>query len=709
PNESLGSAPMDTDSDSELDTGAAATPELCPAVDPPNYLEMASSHKDVYMFVQRCVCGVVPRDLIGGRHNHRRLYTLLRTLVSSGRFEAPNLHEAMQRFRLSEASSWLDCHDPAAMDVYAGVIHWILSEFVIRIIGSYFYATESSNGRHRLFFFRKDVWQSISRDAWRELEASGMYAPRSYAEAAATTNNDSANNGAARQNFGLSRIRLLPKERGFRAIVNMRHSFAIKCLNPARPGNDTRAFTRVHVTPTNKQLADVLAALRPWHVAHPELFGSATFGPADLHAKIKQFKTTLQAQPAFGSQRLYMAKLDIHHAYDSIPQARLLELLHKHLPDEEIMVQKFWTLTPSFSRFRPSFLRHGQPSNEFTAFGDLARDLSARRKGLIFGDLCSTSYFHGRAVYNAIAEHIQQNTVITRSGLLRQQRGIPQGSVLSSLLCNFFYGQLEQQHLLPLVNVQSTLMMRVVDDFLIISTDRDQVTAVIERMSRGVSDYGCRLNAAKTLVNFELVRGGQRVPQAESSDFPWCGILINDRTLDVAADYSRLAPPIRLEETVTINVGREAGVALRQKMLAAVRLKMHPLYTDSQLNSRQTVLLNLYQNFVLCAKKFHLICRRLPMRTGNHRYLISVIEDTIALAHILLKCSCRKASIAAQDVKWLGTHAFHRVLARKQARYPLLLACLARALRHPDAIKLAQTHASVVGSPSNGTVLAIGY
>ncbi|KAJ2176762.1 Telomerase reverse transcriptase, partial [Coemansia sp. RSA 551] len=324
-----------------------------------------------------------------------------------------------------------------------------------------------------------------------------MYAPKSHAEIASNT---------TRQHFGCSRIRLLPKERGFRAIVNMRRSFIFKRRFPVGPGNE---FNKVQVISTNRQLADFQAALRPWCIAHPELFGSATFGPSDIYAKLKQFKESLSYVSTFGTERLYVAKLDIHHAFDTIPQERLLALLQTHLPDEEMMVHKYWTMTPSFSRFRSSFLRHGQAASDPTMFCELARGLSVRGKGLVFGDQSATAYFHTRKIYRRIAEHISQNIVKSHAQLLHQQRGIPQGSVLSSFLCNFFYGQLEQQYLAPLVSPQSTLMLRVIDDFLIVSTDRTQVVAVIERMSQGISEYGCRLNTAKTLVNFELKINGQ--------------------------------------------------------------------------------------------------------------------------------------------------------------------------------------------------------
>ncbi|KAJ2157405.1 Telomerase reverse transcriptase [Coemansia sp. RSA 552] len=669
-----------------------------PSSDPPSVLGMACDHKRVYLFVQKCVSSVIPRELIGGRHNHRRLYTLLQKCVSAGRFEKLTLHEAVQRFRLREVPSWLDSRLPDAMDIYAGVIHWILSEYVTQLIAKFFYVTECSSARCKLLFFRCDVWISAARSAWKRIEETDMYVPTSYAQVA-----------RGEQEFGHSRIRLLPKERGFRTIVSMKNSFAIKRRWHASTSNAPGNFIELRAQSTNTRLAEVLAALRPWCAAHPELFGSAASKPSDRHARLAAFKAALQSKPGFGTTRLFMAKLDIHHAFDTIPQATLLELLAAQLPSEEMIVRRYWEVMPTFSRFRTAYRRHGQPSSDTTSFSEIAQGLSARSRGIICGDQPKATYLHTKTILDLIRKHVTQNTVKSHSGLLRQQRGIPQGSVLSPLLCDFFYGQLERKHTLPWLDPQSTLVMRVVDDFLIVSRDQAQVAVFVERLHASMGAHGCRLNKAKTLANFWLEMDGQRVKQTESSSFPWCGMILDDRTLDVTADYSRLGPPLRISDTLSVDTGKDAGVMLRQKMLLAICARLQPLYIDSSLNSRDTVVLNLYQNFVVCAMKFHTIYKQLPVRASNHRYCTSVVEETMALAYILLKHKCKERWIPSADVKWLGAQAFCTVLRRKQTRYTWLLQSLKETLHGPGADAAAGRYAHIVASPRNQAALSIHY
>lgn len=120
--------------------------------------------------------------------------------------------------------------------------------------------------------------------------------------------------------------------------------------------------------------------------------------------------------------------------------------------------------------------------------------------------------------------------------------GIPQGSVLSALLCSFFYGDLEKRFskfsedpqsvcqvidnpvvsVLWLANTAQELF-RLIDDYLFITTSLPKARDFLDMMNRGMNnsvscfsnlrwrctwikghpEYGCFISKDKTLTNFD--------------------------------------------------------------------------------------------------------------------------------------------------------------------------------------------------------------
>lgn len=60
---------------------------------------------------------------------------------------------------------------------------------------------------------------------------------------------------------------------------------------------------------------------------------------------------------------------------------------------------------------------------------------------------------------------------------------------------------------------------------------------------RGVPEYGCVANLRKTVVNFPVEDGslgGEGPLQLPAHClFPWCGLLLDTRSLEVLRDYAR--------------------------------------------------------------------------------------------------------------------------------------------------------------------------
>ena len=116
-------------------------------------------------------------------------------------------------------------------------------------------------------------------------------------------------------------------------------------------------------------------------------------------------------------------------------------------------------------------------------------------------------YMKRRDVMSEIQTHVKRNIVRMGNQYFSQIRGVPQGSVLSTVLCNFYYGMIEKKFLgFPEHTDENSsyLLMRLTDDFLFISTSRARAEFFAKKVHEGLPEYGFRTNTSKTKLNFEF-------------------------------------------------------------------------------------------------------------------------------------------------------------------------------------------------------------
>ncbi|CAM9515258.1 unnamed protein product [Ectocarpus fasciculatus] len=199
-------------------------------------------------------------------------------------------------------------------------------------------------------------------------------------------------------------------------------------------------------------------------------------------------------------------------------------------------------------------------------------------------------------------------------------------------------------------------LLRQVDDFLLISTSKARAESFVRVMHDEVKtgDWGFSVHQAKTLVNFDMVlessKGGggpeqppvrsQVVRRIEGDMFPWCGVRFDTRTCEVMANYSRYSKS-GVAESLTVD-SRRAGACLVGKMKRFLSPKCHALMLDEGehlgINSRNTVLLNVYEMLLVCAAKTATSALRLPRGpAGNASLLSNGALETTAYAYSLIQ------------------------------------------------------------------------
>lgn len=277
---------------------------------------------------------------------------------------------------------------------------------------------------------------------------------------------------------------------------------------------------------------------------NPSKLGSALFAVGDIYERLKAFKDSLVPKNHY---TFYFAKLDVRAAFDTIPQPSVLKLMRsvpsqshyiitKHAevkPGERLGLTNGKSASKPVRRWHSTAIAQGQP----TSFLDrLESGMGSKKKNTVFVDSAASQNHDTRSLLALLSEHVGRNIVKIGKKYYRQKKGIPQGSVLSTFLCNYFYADLEAQHL-DFLDGSDSLLLRLVDDFLLITLDKDKAVQFIETMHQGVPEYGVEVGHDKTLVNFDMDVDGEIVRKlAKGAKFPYCGTFIDCKTLEITKD-----------------------------------------------------------------------------------------------------------------------------------------------------------------------------
>jgi telomerase reverse transcriptase len=270
-----------------------------------------------------------------------------------------------------------------------------------------------------------------------------------------------------------------------------------------------------------------------------------------MFPKLASFKTSLQ-QRGLGDSPLYFAKVDVQACFDTIPQQRLLSMVDDLMSIEAYHTGKHVEISPLGPLQRldgrhvnpmplKKYVAHSGAATDMTSFGQLVEGkLAGTKANTIFVNTnlqrCETK----DDLMQLLQEHIKRNVVKIGKRFYRQKTGIPQGSVLSSILCNFFYAELERD-VLHFALGEDCLLLRLLDDFLLISTNKEHAQRFVRVMHSGHPEYGVVVKPAKSLANFDVVTDdGRRIPTSGSDrEFIYCGVCIDTTTLEVRKKRER--------------------------------------------------------------------------------------------------------------------------------------------------------------------------
>ena len=407
-------------------------------------IEHASSAAQVSAFCRAVILKVFPAEFWGAgvmrSLNQKLILRNVDKFVRLRRYESLTLHVVLEGVKV-HAIAWLAPQkvDGAAKlsntdigkrkELVAELLYYVFDAFLIPLIRGHFHVTESGVQRNQLFYFRHDVWKTISRPALTSMQRS-MFEPCNTAE---------VKRGLAKRALGVSQVRLLPKEYGMRPIINLRRRVQKLQKGQLVLGKSINSI----LTPT-------FSVFNYERTVHPSMVASALFSVEDMYPRLQAFRTSLEDQGLAGSP-LYFAKVDVKSCFDTIPQKRLMELARSILGADMYHVTKYSRAkllgghkheTPGFGA-KPSWrylTKATAGSKDFDFNKEVESDSMSGRSKTIYVDGVLQKSETRKAILDLLEEHVESNLIQMGNRFYRQKEGIPQGSIVSSLLCSYFYG-----------------------------------------------------------------------------------------------------------------------------------------------------------------------------------------------------------------------------------------------------------------------------
>ena len=514
-------------------------------------IDAATPIQHVSAFCQAIISRIIPHELFGvgrdGGENRQIVMQNIDRFIRCSRFENLTLHAVCQDLKVC-CVQWLvprglkpgikiSISDfEKRKEILFELIYYIFDSLLVPLLRSNFHITESNTHKNRLFFFRHDVWRvltepsitHIKRTMLQELstkEAAGILEPR---------------------NLGYSHMRVVPKGAGVRPIMNLKQR-----------NTTLRNGKTVFGKAINSVIKPVQSMINCERTRHPDLAGASLFSVGDIYPKLKALQGRMKSKFPNGNKPLYFAKVDVQACFDTIPQANATKLMTKICSEPEYRVYYLAQIQQRDGRAYKvtKSAKQTKPMRKFLIPATSSRDSGISHEELVDSKLVkgkTNTIFSGSAVKTTkqrwplvklLQTHVEQNVVRIGKKFYRQKQGIPQGSTVSSLLCNLFYADFERECLAFLseeLPQDESLLLRLTDDFLLITTEREKAVRFLEIMHAGNESYGITVKRQKTLVNFDCKVDDENLSKtAGRQSFPYCGTVIDTQTLEITRDIEK--------------------------------------------------------------------------------------------------------------------------------------------------------------------------
>ncbi|KAI4292650.1 telomerase reverse transcriptase [Pancytospora philotis] len=450
----------------------------------------------------------------------------LTLLVKRNQFEGIAADELRKHFRLSKmkifAGSCTKHEFAARCRIAERLLLYLFNTLFIRLMTHFFYSTVCANSRYRVAYYKRTLWNARTAQHYKEFL-------RNFKPAA--------------RHERMGSLRCIPKPGGFRVITNCSAVYsqgngrACKRVSARRRGGQSRGAGSI-----NTAAAPFLPLFNL--LARGNLGNSIT-GHSEMHKRLYDHLSLSQG-------RQYLVKLDVAQCFENITHADLLDALPQlfkaggyfvsdytaiHINQigtgcEYRSVRKASEYLRALNTIVPGYLGRTGALTECVGPA-AARVAGTGACGSIIREV-RHRYYTRDELLSGLNSIVQGSVICHQNSCYSFTKGIPQGCVISPMLCNLYYAAHDLKYFAGLFS--RGVVLRYVDDFLIITPSLDEVRDFF-RLARSLQSRGYAFNPSKAETNIcpevfaqiyqsEYERPGQQ----QSAHEPLRGASANART-----------------------------------------------------------------------------------------------------------------------------------------------------------------------------------
>lgn len=540
---------------------------------------------DVAKFCAEVFDAVFPAELYGCAHNKHLILKNVSYLINRQKGTTLYIFDLMKQMKLKSVTwlgrryegKWNKQDHDKRKGLFESFLNWLFSNFFPRLLASFFHITHASSSKEILFFSHSS-WEKITQCFIQEYESQNLIPVSHRSEC---TSFD-------------CQFRVMPKRNNDFRVINV--PLLGKTQNAKKEYSE---YIKKEVRPT-RQILNKIRLLK--HSKFPKVSSLS-----QIPIFVGNFRETLYDK--FGTiPPLYFLKFDVKECYDNLPIQKITDCLSDLLTQGEtffLNTHSRLDLTTASSRKTKSLMTADQVNRE--------QYQGLSRRCIHFEDGHTVSLSE-REILTIAYSQLSNTYTTLKNKTFRREKGVFQGLHLSSLFCDLVYDKFVEEYFEHL-QIPDSILLRLADDFLIISTDRNAIQRSQRLVDNGVPEYGIQVNKLKSFLNFSSSNGNEQL----SDVVTFCGLEISTVDLSLLKRYDELS-----------SFNMRSQKKLIQKLLWMLKIRVSNNILSLKVNQPNAVL---NQVFILISSLVKDYINGTAMVGVDCSQFALLLDDTISEIH----------------------------------------------------------------------------